>query len=70
MSTGYVPPSVSEGQPTYQSYNYGYGAPQYQGVLNYNIPMYSFMVQGGGGYYPTGQGHGIYNNQNYINQSY
>ena len=28
------------------------------------------MGQMGGGYYPTGQGHGVYINQPYVNQSY
>ena len=39
-------------------------------MQNYNIPMYPFMHQVGGGYYPTRQGHGVYNNQTYMNQSY
>ena len=30
--------------------------------------MHTFMGQVGGGSYPTGQGHGIYNNQPYMNQ--
>ena len=32
--------------------------------------MQPFMGQMGGGYYPTGQGHGIYSNQAYQNQSH
>ena len=28
------------------------------------------MGQMGGGYYPTSQGHGVYSNQRYVNQSY
>ena len=28
------------------------------------------MGQMGGGYYPTGQGHGFYNNHTHVNQSY
>ena len=32
--------------------------------------MHPFMGQMGGGYYPTGQGHGVYSNQPYPNQSY
>ena len=39
VSRGYVPPYMSGGQPFYQSYNYGYVAPQSQGAPNYNIPM-------------------------------
>ena len=54
MSGGYVPPYVSRGQPSYQSYNYGYVTPLSQGIPNYSIPMYQFMGQMGGGYYPTG----------------
>ena len=61
---------MSRGKPFYQSYNYSYVAPQSQGVPNYNIPMYPFMGQVGGGYYPTGQGHSIQNKQPYMNQSY
>ena len=40
---GYVPPYVSGGQPIYQSYNYGYIEPHYQGVPIYNILMYPFI---------------------------
>ena len=32
--------------------------------------MQAFMGQMGGGYYPTGQVHGVYSNQPYMNQSY
>ena len=39
----YVPPYVSGGQPVYQSYNYGYIEPHYQGVPIYNILMYPFI---------------------------
>ena len=71
MSTSYVPhhvlPYVSEDQSAYQSYNYGLVAPQSQGIPKYNIPMYHFMGQAGGSYYPTRQGHGDYNNHPYIN---
>ena len=59
MSRGYVPPYMSGGKPFYQSYNYGYVAPQSQGVPTYNIPVYPFMGQVRGGYYLTGQGHSI-----------
>ena len=59
FSTGYVPPYMFGVQLPYQSYNYGYVAPRSQGILNYNIPMYPFMGQARGGYYPTSQGHGV-----------
>ena len=32
--------------------------------------MHPFMGQMGGGYYPIGQGHGVYSNQPYVNQYY
>ena len=54
----------------YQSPNYGFVAPQPQGTPNYNPYMQPYMGQMGGGYYPTGQGHGVYRNQPYMNQSY
>ena len=60
---GYIPPFMSRGQPVYQSYNYGCVSPHSQGIPNYNIPMHPFMGHAGGGYYPTGQGHGLYYNQ-------
>ena len=66
----YVPPYGSGNQPAYQSYNYGFVAPQSQGIPNYNIPMHPFMGQTGGGYYPISQGHGVYNNHTYMNQPY
>ena len=56
-------------QPAYSS-NYGFVAPHNQGTLHYNASMQPFMGQMGRGYYPTGQGHGIYSNQSYKNQSY
>ena len=55
-------------QPTYQSSNYGFIAPQPQGTPTYNTKNY--MGQMGGGYYPTRQGHGVYSNQTYVSQSY
>ena len=65
----------------YQSYGYGYKKPTYspnygfvahhnQGNLHYNASMQPFMGQMGGGYYPICQGHGIYINKSYQNQSY
>ena len=74
VSAGYVAPYVpsygptytpygSGYQPAYQSYNYGFVAPESQGNPNYNISMQPYMGQMGGGNYPTGQGHGVYNNQ-------
>ena len=67
---GYVPPYVFGGQPAYQYYNYGFVAPRSQGIMNYNIPMYPFMDQARGGYYPNSQGHCTYNHHTYMNQSY
>ena len=49
------------------SYNYGFVAPHNQGTLHHNSSMQLFMGQMGGGYYPTGQGYGIYSNQTYQN---
>ena len=69
VSGGYAPPYVSGGQPFYQPYNYGYVAPQFQSVPNYNIPVHPFMGKVGGGYYLTSQGPDIYNNQPYIKKS-
>ena len=57
-------------QLAYQSPNYGFVAPQPQATPNYNMSMQPYMGQMGGGYYPTGQGHGVYNNQPYVNQPY
>ena len=68
MSGGYAPPYVSGGKPIYQSYNYGYVAPQSQGIPNYNTPMHIFMGHAGRGYYPTVQGHGLSSNYPYMNQ--
>ena len=70
VSRGYVPPYVSGGQPIYKSYNYGYVAPHYQGIPNYNILVHPFMCHAGVGYYPTVQGHGIYYIHNYMNQPF
>ena len=53
-------------QPAY-SPNYGFVAPHNQGTLHYNASMQPFMSQMGAGYYPTGQGHGIYSNKSYQN---
>ena len=55
-------------QPTY-SPNYGFVAPHTQGTPHCNASMQPFMGHMGGGYYPTGQGHGVYRNQPYLNQS-
>ena len=41
-----------------------------QGTPNHNPYMQPCMGQMGGGYYPIGQGYGIYRNQDYQNQSY
>ena len=56
-------------KPTYSS-NYGFVAPHNQGTSHYNASTQPFMGHMGGGYYPTGQGHGVYKNQPYMNQSY
>ena len=61
---------MSRYQPAYQSPNYGFVAPQPQGTANYNAYMQPYMGQMGGGYYLTRQGHGVYNNQTYVNQPY
>ena len=53
---------------TYSSI-YGFVAPHTQGTSHYNASMNPFMGHIGGGYYPTGQGHGVYSNQNYMNQA-
>ena len=66
MSGGCVPPYILVGKSFYQPYNYGYSAPHSQGVLNYNIHVYPFMGQVGGGYYAIGQAHGLYNNKPYV----
>ena len=55
-------------QPSYQYPNYGFIARHHQGTPNYNMQPY--MGQMWGGYYPTGQGHGVYNNKPYVNQAY
>ena len=54
----------------YQYPNYGFVAPHSHGTPNYNASMQPFMGQMGGGYYPTGQGHGVYSNHPYVNKSY
>ena len=54
----------------YQSPNYVFVAPQPQNTPNHNPYMQPYMGQMGGGYYPTGQGHGVYSIQPYVNQSY
>ena len=51
----------------YQSPNYGFVAPQSQGTPHHNPYMQPYMGQIGGGYYPNGQGHGVYRNQPYVN---
>ena len=58
----YTPPYGFGTQPAYHSYNYGFVAPQSHGNPNYNVPIHPFMGQTRGGYYPTYQGHGVYNN--------
>ena len=65
----YQPYGYGYQQPTYSS-NYGFVAPHNQGTPHHNASMHPFMGQMGGGYYPTGQGHGVYSNQPYPNQSY
>ena len=57
-------------QLVYQSSNYGFVAPQPQGTPNHNPYIQPYMGQMGGGYYPTGQDHGVYSSQPYANQSY
>ena len=45
-------------------------APNPQGTSNYHIPLHPFMPHTGGDYYSTGQGHGIYYDQTYMNQPF
>ena len=65
----YQPYGYGYQQPAYSS-NYGFVASHNQGTLHHNASMQPFMGQMGGGYYPTGQGHGVHRNQPYMNQSY
>ena len=65
----YQPYGYGYQQLAYSS-NYGFVAPHNQGTPHYNDSMHPFMGHLGGGYYPTGQGHGVYRNQPYMNQSY
>ena len=55
-------------QPAYQSPNYVFVPPHPLGIPKCN--MQTNMGQTRVGYYPIGQGHGVYNNQPYVNQPY
>ena len=70
MSRGYVPPQVSGGHLVYQLNNYGHMVPPSQGIPHYQIYVHPYMGHMGVGYYPTGQAHGLYQNQPYMNQPF
>ena len=50
--------------------NFGNMVPPSQGIPHMQIPMHPYMGHMGGGYYPTGQGHGLHQHPSYQNQSF
>ena len=59
---------MSRGQLVYQSYDYGYMAPDTQGVTNFHTLVQPFIGHTGGGYYLTIQGHDLY--RSHMNQPF
>ena len=55
-----MPPCVSGGNLTHHMGKFGNVVFPSQGMLNIKMHVHAYMGNMGGGYYPTGQGHGLY----------
>ena len=58
ISRGYVAPQVSGGHLVHKMGNFGNIVHPSQGITYIHVLLHPYMDHMGGGYYPTGQGHG------------